>query len=255
VPILILSARMVTKTVYEERTYRAISQSEDLLCYEVICKETDLFCCTKTDLRQMIEERVLFHRNLLERYISARPEFQRSLVPVEADLLAPPIVKAMIEASTAIGVGPMACIAGAMAEFVGKDIEGFSEEYILENGGDIALKTDRERTVVIYANKSAYSGKIGIRLNPRREPYGVCTSSGTVGPSLSFGKADAVCVVGESALFADGLATLVGNMVKKADDIEAALEAGRGFQGITGVIVVMGDKLGAWGSLDLVKAG
>ncbi|HAR97094.1 MAG TPA: hypothetical protein DCR97_14205 [Deltaproteobacteria bacterium] len=246
---------VIYKIMYEKRTYRAISQSDGLICYEVVCKETDLFCCTTTDLRALIEERVLFYRSLLERYISVRPEFEQSLVPIETDSFAPPVVKAMIEASTTIGVGPMACVAGAVAEFVGRDIEEYSEEYILENGGDISLRTSRERTVVIHANKSPYSGKIGIRLSPRKEPYGVCTSSGTVGPSLSFGKADAVCVVGVSALFADGLATLVANMVKKADDIAVALAAAKDFQGIKGLVAIMGDKLGVWGDLDLVKVG
>lgn len=241
--------------VYEKRTYRAISQAEDLICYEVIWKETDLFCCTKTDVRHMIEERVLFYRSVLERYILIRPEFQHSLVPIEFDRLAPRIVKEMMEASATIGVGPMACVAGAIAEFVGKDIEGVSDEYIIENGGDISLRTDRERTVVIYANESPYSGKIGIRLIPDGEAYGICTSSGTVGPSYSLGKADAVCVVGTSALFADGLATLLGNMVKKADDIEASLLAAKSYQGVKGVVVIMGDRLGAWGHLDLVKVG
>lgn len=239
--------------MYEKRGYRTVPQAEDLICYEVVCKETDLFCCTKTDLGKLIEERVLFYRNLLERYILVRPEFQHSLVPIEPDRLAPRIIKGMIEASERVGVGPMACVAGALAEFVGKDIEETSDEYIIENGGDISLKSNTERTVVIYANKSPYSGKIGIRL-PRGE-YGICTSSGTVGPSLSFGKADAVCVVGSSALFADGLATRVGNMVKKADDIEEALAAAKGYEGIKGVVVIMGDRLGAWGDLDLVKVG
>jgi ApbE superfamily uncharacterized protein (UPF0280 family) len=241
--------------MYEKRSYRAVSQAEDLICYEVICKETDLFCCSKTDLREIIEQRVLFYRNLLERYILVRPEFQHSLAPIEPDRLAPRIIKEMIEASDRVGVGPMACVAGAIAEFVGNDIAESSDEYIIENGGDISLRTNRERTVVIYARKSPYSGKIGIRLPRRREAYGICTSSGTVGPSLSFGKADAVCVVGSSALFADGLATRVGNMVKKAVDIEEALAAAKGYEGVKGVVVIMGDKLGAWGDLDLVRVG
>lgn len=241
--------------MYEKRGYRAVSHAQDLICYEVICKETDLFCCTQIDLRKFIEERVLFYRNLLERYMLVRPEFQHSLAPIEPDRLAPRIIKRMIEAADMVGVGPMACVAGAIAEFVGKDIEDSSDEYIIENGGDISLKTNRERTVVIYAKNSPYSGRIGIRLAADGEAYGICTSSATVGPSLSFGKADAVCVVGTSALFADGLATRVGNMVKKADDIEEALATAKGYEGVRGVIVIMGDKLGAWGDLNLVKVG
>lgn len=241
--------------MYEKRTYRAISRSEDLICYEVICKETDLFCCTQTDIRPLIEERVLFYRGLLERYIQNRSEFLYSLVPIEPDPLAPLIAREMIEASATAGVGPMACVAGALAEHVGRDIEPVSGEYIIENGGDISLKTSRERTTVIYANKSPYSGKIGIRLKPHNKPYGICTSSGTVGPSLSFGKADAVCVVSPSATFADGLATMLGNMVKKASDIEAALEAAKGYTDVTGVVIVVNDKLGVWGDVELVKIG
>lgn len=241
--------------MYEKRTYRAIPKPADLMQYEVICKETDLLCCTVSDVRELIEARVLYYRTLLERYIGARPEFLHSLTPVQPDGLAPPLIREMIEASSSLGIGPMACVAGAVAEFVGRDVGRVSEEYIIENGGDISMKTGHERTVVIHAGKSPYSGRIGLRLRPHPEPYGICTSSGTVGPSLSFGKADALCVVGDSALFVDGLATVLGNMVKKAVDIETALASAKGYQGVRGVIVIMGERLGAWGDLDLVGTG
>ncbi len=238
--------------MYEERFYRAFTRPEDLVCYEVKLKETDLFCCTATDLSRPIEERVLQYRYQLEEYIRQRPLFRESLVPVEDDPFSPPIVKQMIEASTLLGVGPMACVAGAIAEFVGRDIASLSEEYIIENGGDISMKTKRERTAVIYAKDSPYSGKIGIRIKAREEAYGICTSSATVGPSLSFGRADAVCILGASALFADGLATYVGNRVKQENDIQPALEAGSQFPGVTGILVILKSQMGVWGDLDLV---
>ncbi len=240
--------------MYEERVYRAVSRPADLVCYEVVYKETDLFCCTSVDMKRAIEDRVLFYRNQLEAYIGQRPEFAESLLPIAPDVLAPRIVKEMIEASATVGVGPMACVAGAVAEFVGRDIDGQTDEYILENGGDIYLKTGRERRVMIYAKDSPYSNRIGLNLRARDKAYGVCTSSGTVGPSLSFGKADAVCIVGDSALFCDGLASRVGNLVNKEDDISDALEAGKVFPGITGMVIIMGKALGVWGDLDLVKA-
>jgi uncharacterized protein len=239
--------------MYEERFYRAVTRPPDLLCYEVKLKETDLFCCTKTDLTPLIEERILHYRYQLEEYIRQKPVFLESLAPVERDPFAPAIAKAMIEASTTIGVGPMACVAGAIAEFVGRDIASLSDEFIIENGGDISMKTRRERTVVVYAKDSPYSGRIGIRAKPREEAFGLCTSSATVGPSLSLGRADAVCVLGSSALFVDGVATLVGNRVKKEDDIEAALEAGRQFSEVTGMLIIMKSRMGAWGDIDLVK--
>jgi uncharacterized protein len=140
-----------------------------------------------------------------------------------------------------------------VAEFVGNDIAGLSDAFIIENGGDIYLKTDVERIVQVYAKDSPFSGKIGVRLKPSGSPYGVCTSSATVGPSLSLGEADAVCVIGASALFADGLATYLGNIVQKKGDIPVAIEKGRTFPGIMGILIVLGENLGIWGDLDIVK--
>jgi uncharacterized protein len=239
--------------MYEERSYRRVTKPLDLTCYEVKIKETDLFCCTRGDVRGLIEERVLFYRNQLEEYIRHKPVFRDSLVPVEHDAFAPTMAREMIRVSTSLGIGPMATVAGAIAEFVGNDIAPLSEEYVIENGGDISLLTKRERVVLIYAKDSPFSGKLGIKIRPGDGPYGVCTSSGTVGPSLSFGRADAVCVVGKSALFADGLATRVGNVVRKKDDIPRAIEEGKVFPGVLGILIVLGDSIGAWGDLEIVK--
>lgn len=225
----------------------------DLLCYEVMHKETDLFCCTKTDLSGYIKERVIFYRRQLDEYIRIEPAFKESLEAVEHDPLAPRIAKEMIAASSILNVGPMATVAGAIAEFVGRDIANLSDTFIIENGGDICLKTDAERVVQVYANDSPFSEKIGIRLKPSDSPYGVCTSSATVGPSLSMGNADAVCVVAVSALFADGLATCLGNGVKRKDDISVALERGRQYPGVMGILIFLGEHLGVWGDLDIVK--
>jgi hypothetical protein len=239
--------------MYEKRFYRNISRVSDLLCYEVKFKETDLWCCTKTDLKKIIEERVFFYRHQLEEYIQARPIFRESLLPIEDDPFAPAIAKEMISASAEVGVGPMATVAGAIAEFVGRDILSLTDEYIIENGGDISIKTLRERMILVYARKSPFSQKIAIRLKEKDKPYGVCTSSATVGPSLSLGKADAVCVVADSALFADGLATCIGNSVKSKDDITMAIETGKAFSNIIGILIIVGDNLGIWGDLEIIR--
>ena len=248
-----MRAMEARRTMYEERFYRGLSRPSDLHCFEVKLKETDLFCCASQDVREVIENRVIHYRHQLEEYIKHRPDFLHSLVPLDPDPLAPNIVKQMITASGAVGVGPMACVAGAVAEFVGNDIEPLCEEFIIENGGDIQLRTKRERLVLVYAKDSPLSNKLGIRLKPRDGAYGVCTSSGTVGHSLSFGKTDAVCIVASSALFADGLATRVGNMVTKLEDIREALETGKAYTEVIGILIILGDKLGVWGDLDLVK--
>ena len=110
--------------MYEERFYRNVTRPRDLICYEVAHKETDLFCCTKTDLSVFIKERVFSYRHQLDEYINMKPVFRESLTPVESDPFAPAIAREMIAASSILNVGPMATVAGAMAEFVGRDISG-----------------------------------------------------------------------------------------------------------------------------------
>ena len=159
----------------------------------------------------------------------------------------------MIRTSGLANVGPMAAVAGAVAEFVSKDLLKLSEEIIVENGGDIYLATSRERTIGIYAGDSPLSLKIGILIQPEDSPLGICTSSGTVGPSLSFGKADAICILSKSAALADAAATAVGNRVKEKKDIESGLERGKTIEGVLGTLIIIGDRMGIWGNIRLVQ--
>ncbi len=162
-------------------------KTDDLLKFEVMVKETDLLVRAKKDLSRETREAVLTYRHQIEAYIAAHPEFARSLVPLDEDPYAPRIVQEMIQSSRCASVGPMAAVAGAVAEFVSKDLLELSEEVIVENGGDIYMATSRERTIGIYAGESPLSLKVGILVQAEDSPLGICTSSGTVGPSLSFG--------------------------------------------------------------------
>jgi ApbE superfamily uncharacterized protein (UPF0280 family) len=241
--------------MYEERTYRNLVKTDDLVKFEVIVKETDLLVRAERDLSDEARESVLKYRHQIETYIEANPEFQRSLVPLKDDPLAPEIIREMIRTSQWADVGPMAAVAGATAESVSKDLLTLSEEVIVENGGDIFLATSKERTIGVYAGRSPLSLKIGIVIGPEDSPLGVCTSSGTVGPSLSFGKADAVCILSKSAALADAGATAVGNIVKGKKDIELGLERGKEIEGISGVLIILEEKMGVWGNVKLIRLG
>jgi len=127
-----------------------------------------------------------------------------------------------------------------------------SPEFIIENGGDIFFNTKKVRTVGIYAGKSPLSNKIAIEIQPHSTPIGICTSSGTVGHSFSFGKADAVIIVSQSAILADAAATAVGNIVKTTDDILKGIEEVKKISGLLGVVIIKDDKMGCWGELKLV---
>jgi ApbE superfamily uncharacterized protein (UPF0280 family) len=239
--------------MYEERTYRNLVKTDDLVNFEVIVKETDLLVRAKRDLSRETRESVLKYRYQLETYIASNPEFERTLVPFNEDPYAPIIVQEMIRTSRLASVGPMAAVAGAVAEFVSRDLLKQSEEIIIENGGDIYLATSRERTIGIYAGDSPLSLKVGILIQPEDTPVGICTSSGTVGPSLSFGKADAICILSKSAALADAAATALGNRVKEKKDIESGLEQGKAIEGVLGTLIIIGDRMGIWGNIKLVQ--
>jgi len=239
--------------MYEERTYRNLVKTDDLVKFEVIVKETDLLVRAESDLSEEARESVLKYRHQLETYIAMNPGFQQSLVPLTEDPYAPEIVRKMIQTSQRAGVGPMATVAGAMADLVSKDLLNLSSEVIVENGGDIYLASSKERTIGIYAGDSPLSLKIGIVISPDETPLGVCTSSGRVGPSLSFGKANAVCILSKSAALADAAATAVGNVVKEKKDISSGLGRARGIEGVLGTLIVVEEKMGVWGKIKLTR--
>jgi hypothetical protein len=140
-----------------------------------------------------------------------------------------------------------------MADWVSKDLLQLSREVIVENGGDIYLASSKERTIGIYAGDSPLSLKIGIAISPGETPLGVCTSSGTVGPSLSFGNANAVCILSKSAALADAAATAVGNVVKGKQDISLGLGRAREIEGVLGTLIVVEEKMGVWGKIKLTR--
>lgn len=234
-----------------KRTYRNLVHSH-LCAFRVTVQETDLGVYADRHMAVAAREAVLLERGHLETYIRHHPEFLGTLRPVAEDPLAPPIVRDMIEAGAGTGVGPMAAVAGAVAERVGRALLGQSAEVVVENGGDVFLSVRRPLTIGVYAGASPLSLKIGMRVDPAKGIRAVCTSSGTVGHSLSTGRADAACVLGASCALADAAATALGNRVKDAGDITRAIQWGRTIPGVLGMLVVVGEKMGAWGELEIV---
>ena len=237
---------------YEERTYRSLINKDNLVPYNVKIAESDLLISSDTNLKDAALKSLSNHRHSLESYIKNHPEFRSSLLPLLEDDLAPPIVRNMLSKSKICGVGPMASVAGAISEFVGYDLLTQTENLIIENGGDIYLKSKNELTVSVYAGESSLSYKVNFVVKPQDSPLGVCTSSATVGPSLSFGKADAVCVISQSATLADAAASAIGNKVKSKNDIKSALDYGIKITGVLGIIIILGNDMGAIGEVELV---
>jgi ApbE superfamily uncharacterized protein (UPF0280 family) len=236
----------------EPRFYRHWIKDSDLVSFEVTVKQTDLYIRSQRNLEDKALNSVLKHRAPLEAYIGHHPLFLTTLEPYQAEIEAPAIVKEMARVSELTGVGPMAAVAGAIAEAVGRDLLAFSPEVIVENGGDIFMKISKKRLVGVYAGQSAFTGKIALEITPRETPLGICTSSGTVGHSLSLGSADAVISLSASAALADAAATALGNIVNTADDIPKAIEKAQSIKGLRGVVIIVGDKMGVWGRVRIV---
>jgi ApbE superfamily uncharacterized protein (UPF0280 family) len=239
------------------RTYRALHRQDDLVHFRVAVKETDLDIGVRRrqyspELADWCEKLVMACRTPLEEYVKTDPDFVRSLSPYSPLPGAPAIARAMAEAGRAAGVGPMAAVAGAVAEEVGKTISRRSRDVIVENGGDIFIKSNSIRRIGIFAGQSVLSNRLALEIRPEQTPLGICTSSGTVGHSLSYGSADAVVILSPSTPLADAVATATGNMIKEYDDMEKAMHFAMSIEGILGALVIKKDKLAAKGRLKIV---
>lgn len=240
--------------MFENRSaYRRLVDRPGLVSFPVTSCQTNLQILADRNFTPEATRFVLEHRGYIESFGKRFPTFLTSLKPFPSHNPAPPIVRDMIRASSLAKVGPMASVAGAISEHVGRDLLTVSNEVIIENGGDVFIKVNGPITIGVFAGSSPLSMKVGLHVNRPEQPFSVCTSSGTLGHSLSFGSADAVCILSDSASLADAAATSVGNRVKSEKHIDEAIAFGKQIQGVQGIVIVVGSKMGLWGDVELVS--
>lgn len=241
-----------------KRFYRNLSCNGRLSSFTVKVKESDLWIAVSSDAYRVemvkeVEEALWQRRLQIEAYLAAHPDFKNSLEPSFSLEGAPKLIGVMARAGNRAGVGPMAAVAGALAEDVGKLLLREAPEVIVENGGDLFIKVEETVKVGIYAGRSDLSGRLALRIDPEKTPLGVCSSSGTVGPSLSFGHADVAMVLSPAVALADAVATGLGNRVAGPEDFTAALEYTRAIDEVRGALVICAGKIAAWGEIELIK--
>jgi ApbE superfamily uncharacterized protein (UPF0280 family) len=236
--------------LFGNRTYRTISGGLDLVEFSVTVKETNLFIRAENDLTDQAYAAVMDARNAVERYILSRSELQTSLVPITDDPYAPPIVKEMIRDSLLAGVGPMAAVAGAIAEFVARRLSRSTDEVIVENGGDVFIISAGVRVVALHVDDRG--PRIGIEVGDAREGCGISSSSAVIGRSLSLGGTDLATVVAGRGALSDAAATALGNRVKNVRDIESALAQINAIPGVSGAVVLADGNIGAAGDVKIV---
>lgn len=223
-----------------------------LHCFRLLMGESDLWIEATSDCRAAAEKRLKIIRRQLKEYIYQYPQFLTTLTPWDEDLMAPEVVRRMVAAGQSAAVGPMAAVAGAIAGLLGEELLPSNEELLIENGGDLFLRIQQPRVVGIYAGNSPFSWKIGLKIQPG-QAWGLCTSSGTVGPSYSKGKADAAVILSPDPALADAVATACANRIKQAADLSSTTEFAARIAGVKGVLLIIGGQLAVWGEVELAK--
>lgn len=240
---------------YQRRFYRDWIKDKGLYVTQIIANETDIRVTTNKRVdKDFIVDKIRLCRMDIEKYINKDHRFLTALKPLSVELNAPLIIREMAEEARKANVGPMATVAGAISESLGRDLlkKGF-KDVIVENGGDIFLKTRKTRLIGIYSGRSKLWDNLCLKIKPKETPLGICTSSGTIGHSLSFGSADSVVILSKSVSLADAVATATCNRIKSKQDLARALDFARRIKGVLGVVIILKNNLVSWGKVEFSK--
>lgn len=268
------------KEIYQSpyRTYRLDTiNRENEQKIQIIIEETDLLitvsnAVNKQELIDFCSKELCEIRNILKFWINLYPEIKDSLDPVHTPKNAPAFLFAMCEAGKFAHVGPFASVAGTIAHFIATKIHCFLKEknicpdVIVENGGDIYAFSSKERYIGIMANPKEKC-MLGLKIAKEQFPLAVCSSSATIGHSLSFGQGDLALILAKNGSLADALATRYGNLLRNKGDINPILTQAKqdyhikmpdnpfteekGKSGLLGVFLQIDNNIGAWGDIEL----
>lgn len=245
--------RVYTSPVRDYRQRCALRGGE--VGFQVVVEETDLKVTALADLSAPIAACVGELRGQLKAWIEFQPLFRHSLVPVDVPETAPEVVRRMAYGARLVGVGPFAAVAGTIAQMVAERFVGVSPEIIVENGGDLYLFSQRERVIGILPDPES-GDMVGVLVKAGAAPVSLCASSARIGHSLSLGSGDLAVVRARDASLADAAATAFGNMLLRAEDVEAVTRKAATLArlGIEGVYAQCDGRIGIWGDMELAVA-
>lgn len=220
------------------------------IAFQAVVEESDLYIVAGADLRREVTDFLTTLRAGLKNYILFHPEFRTSLTPVEVPQDAPDIVLAMAGAARLCNVGPMAAVAGAVAQAVADQFQVLSPDILVENGGDLFIHSTRERLVALLA-QPVNGARLALRLSPGDFPAALCGTSARIGPSLSFGAADLVTVKARSGALADAAATTLGNLAQSAGHLPQVVARAQELEGVLGIFAQVEGSMAVWGDMEL----
>ena len=247
---------MSSSRQYDQRFYRAWHRENALKRFELKIEESDLLILCDEITQPFTEtahQTLRASRAQIKRKIKQCPEFEQSLTPVKAADTDSRIIKRMSDAGEQWAVGPMAGVAGAIAETVARALAPHTRNVIVENGGDIYGITPSTVRFALYAGEDSPFGNSLTFEVDASNGIAICTSSGKIGPSLSFGSADAVVAIHRRGSMADAAATAIANLIHSPMDIDPIINRIAKDNRLIGLIACMSDKLGLWGDITLIK--
>ena len=243
---------------YKDRNYRSRFAGDNRRWFSVKFLESDLWIGVDSGSYSQSMEADTYAllvdlRRAMDAYLLMDPHYKATLQPYDAGLEAPDILKEMSRVSHKTGIGPMSAVAGAVALKVAEFLKSKYgvKEVIVENGGDIYADATADMDIAVFAGQSPLSEKVGLHIPASAFPCGICTSSGTVGPSLSLGKADAMLIVCRDVLLADSYATAMANRIKTVNDLQPVIDRIQTIPDIQGALAIKGDRLAVSGLYEL----
>ncbi len=212
-------------------------------------RETIVTLLCESQYQSVGEETLFQSRHVIENYIEQDSDFRSTHVPHTPRASAPELIRRMCREARKVGIGPMSTVAGGLASLCLKGLLwAGAKEAIIDNGGDIALFVQEPVRVGIYGGITPIR-ELAFEVEPRDEPLGICTSSGVIGPSHSYGKAHAAVVVSSNLFLADAAATALGNRVLSSNDLETCFDFLEELPEIEGALVLLDDQVAMWGDL------
>ena len=250
----LLTIRDITgeKIDLDRSIYRCSVKNKEKYAWLVSYYYTDILISSNKNLKSRIEKPLKKIYEIFNVCIKNEPSFLKSLSPIRIKPSFPGIIKEMCTKSAEFNVGPMAAVAGTVKVYLASYLQKYCDILIIENGGDIYIKADRDLNVGIYIKNPNFKDRVALRINAKNMPCGLCSSSGTFGHSFSMGKCDLAVVLAKSAITADAAATAFANSISCEDDIPDSITYFKGFEDIKGLLAIKNKRIGAWGTIEFL---
>jgi len=251
----LLTIRDITgeKIDLDRSIYRCCVKNKEKYAWLVSYYYTDILISSNKNIKSRIEKPLKKIYEILNVCIKNESSFLKSLSPIRIKPYFPEIIKEMCAKSAVFKVGPMAAVAGTVNEYLASCLQKYCDILIIENGGDIYIKAERDLNVGIYVKNPNFKDRVALRVNAKNMPCGLCSSSGTFGHSFSMGKCDLAVVLAKSAITADAAVTAFANRISCEDDISGSIAYFKGFEEIKGLLAIKNKRIGAWGAIEFLS--